>query len=203
MLLYVGLLLNIGPGHGLVQLRPAGRARTTRRASGWTSGRRWSRWSRSARWSGRSRSSRPSSSCARPGMSLNRIPLFVWAQVVTSFMIIFAMPAVMLCSTMLATDRMTQVNTHFFNPAEGGDPLLWQHLFWFFAHPEVYIIFLPATGFVSAILPTFCPADDVRLHGAGAVARSPRRSSGSACGSTTCSPRRCRSSARGCSRRRA
>ena len=70
-------------------------------------------------------------------------------------MILFAMPSVMLCSTMLATDRLTQVNTHFFNPAEGGDPLLWQHLFWFFAHPEVYIIFLPATGFVSTILPTF------------------------------------------------
>jgi cytochrome c oxidase subunit 1 len=90
-----------------------------------------------------------------PGMSLDRVPLFVWAQVVTSFMIIFAMPAVMLSSTMLAADRMTGISTHFFNPAEGGDALLWQHLFWFFAHPEVYIIFLPATGFVSAILPAF------------------------------------------------
>ena len=90
-----------------------------------------------------------------PGMSLRRIPLFVWAQIATSFMILFAMPSIMLCSTMLATDRMAGVNTHFFNPAEGGDPLLWQHMFWFFAHPEVYIIFIPASGFIGAILPTF------------------------------------------------
>src|SRR3954452_20877028 len=91
-----------------------------------------------------------------PGMSLNRIPLFVWAQVVTAFMVIFAMPAIMLCSTMLATDRLVPLNTQFFNQAEGGDPLLWQPLFWFFAHPEVYIIFVPAVGFVSTILATFC-----------------------------------------------
>src|SRR4029078_10809173 len=76
-----------------------------------------------------------------PGMSLNRIPLFVWAMVVTSFMVLFAMPAVMLASGMLAMDRLTHVNTHFFTPAEGGDALLYQHLFWFFGHPEVYIIF--------------------------------------------------------------
>src|SRR3954447_21447787 len=89
-----------------------------------------------------------------PGMTLNRIPLFVWSQVVTSFMVIFAMPAVMACSTMLAMDRLAEVNTHFFNQAEGGDPLLWQHLFWFFAHPEVYIIFLPAIGMASMIVET-------------------------------------------------
>ncbi|MBP2310601.1 cytochrome c oxidase subunit I [Azospirillum melinis] len=88
-----------------------------------------------------------------PGMSLNRIPLFVWGQLVTSFMVVFAMPAVMVSSSMLIMDRL--IGTHFFNPAEGGDALLWQHLFWFFGHPEVYIIFLPATGFVSSILPTF------------------------------------------------
>jgi cytochrome c oxidase subunit I+III len=57
---------------------------------------------------------------------------------------------------MLSMDRLTNVSTHIYNPAEGGDTLLWQHLFWFFAHPEVYIIFMPATGFVSAILPVFC-----------------------------------------------
>jgi cytochrome c oxidase subunit I+III len=88
-----------------------------------------------------------------PGMTLNRIPLFVWAMLVTSFMIIFAMPAVMFASTALITDRL--VGTHFFNPAEGGDSMLWQHLFWFFGHPEVYIIFIPGLGFMSAIIATF------------------------------------------------
>jgi cytochrome c oxidase subunit 1 len=88
-----------------------------------------------------------------PGMSLGRMPLFVWASLVTSVMIIFAMPMVMLAANLVQFDRM--VGTHFFNPAEGGDPLLWQHLFWFFGHPEVYFIFVPALGFVSAIIPTF------------------------------------------------
>jgi cytochrome c oxidase subunit I+III len=88
-----------------------------------------------------------------PGMSLNRIPIFVWAQTIVAFMVIFAMPAVMLSSTMLLMDRT--VNTHFFNPAEGGDAILYQHLFWFFGHPEVYIIFIPGTGIVSTIISTF------------------------------------------------
>jgi cytochrome c oxidase subunit 1 len=88
-----------------------------------------------------------------PGMTLDRIPLFVWASLVTAFMILFAMPAVMVSSTMLILDRL--VGTHFFDIATGGDVLLWQHLFWFFAHPEVYFIFIPATGMASAILPTF------------------------------------------------
>jgi cytochrome c oxidase subunit 1 len=88
-----------------------------------------------------------------PGMTLNRIPLFVWAQVVTSFMVMFAMPAVMLGSSFLISDRL--VSTQFFNPAEGGDVLLWQHLFWFFGHPEVYIIFVPALGMISEIIATF------------------------------------------------
>ncbi|HEY6186150.1 MAG TPA: cytochrome c oxidase subunit I [Pyrinomonadaceae bacterium] len=88
-----------------------------------------------------------------PGMSLNRIPIYLWTMVVVSFMVVFAMPAVMTSSLFLTLDRL--VATHFYNPAEGGDVLLWQHLFWFFGHPEVYIIFLPATGFVSAMLPAF------------------------------------------------
>jgi cytochrome c oxidase subunit I+III len=85
-----------------------------------------------------------------PGMSLDRMPLFVWANLVTSFMVVFAMPAVMVGSSLLALDRL--VGTHFFNVAEGGDALLWQHIFWFFGHPEVYIIFLPALGMVSSIV---------------------------------------------------
>ena len=89
-----------------------------------------------------------------PGMSLNRIPLYVWSVLVIAFMILFAMPTVAIASTlMLAMDRL--VATHFFNRAEGGDPLLWQHLFWFFGHPEVYIMFIPGLGFVSAIIETF------------------------------------------------
>jgi cytochrome c oxidase subunit 1 len=88
-----------------------------------------------------------------PGMSLDRIPLFVWSMLVTSFIIIMAMPAIMIASTCLIMDRL--IGTHFFNPAEGGDVLLWQHLFWFFGHPEVYIIFLPAVGMVSTMVATF------------------------------------------------
>src|SRR5438067_11758511 len=88
-----------------------------------------------------------------PGMSLDKIPLFVWAMLVTSFVIIMAMPAIMVASSTLIMDRL--VGTHFYNPAEGGDVLLWQHLFWFFGHPEVYIIFMPAVGMVSTIVPAF------------------------------------------------
>jgi cytochrome c oxidase subunit 1 len=88
-----------------------------------------------------------------PGMSLNRMPMMCWSSTTTSFSILFAMPAVMLASTMLIMDRL--VGTHFYNPAEGGDALLYQHLFWFFGHPEVYIIFIPATGMISQMLPAF------------------------------------------------
>ncbi|HEY0875168.1 MAG TPA: cytochrome c oxidase subunit I [Vicinamibacterales bacterium] len=88
-----------------------------------------------------------------PGMALNRMPLFVWAELVTAFMVACSMPSVVVASGTLILDRL--VGTHFYNYAEGGDPLLFQHLFWFFAHPEVYIIFLPAQGIVSTILATF------------------------------------------------
>jgi cytochrome c oxidase subunit I+III len=88
-----------------------------------------------------------------PGMSLRRMPLFCWGMLVTSIMIIFSMPTVMLGANLVQFDRM--IGTHFFNPAEGGDALLWQHLFWFFGHPEVYFIFIPGLSFISAIIPTF------------------------------------------------
>jgi cytochrome c oxidase subunit 1 len=89
-----------------------------------------------------------------PGQTLARMPLFAWTMLVVALMIIFAMPSVALASGMLISDRL--IGTNFYNAAEHGDALLWQHLFWFFGHPEVYIIFLPATGFVSTITETFC-----------------------------------------------
>lgn len=88
-----------------------------------------------------------------PGMSLNRMPLFVWSQLVMAFMIVFAMPPLVVASLMLALDRT--IGTHFFNPQAFGDPVLWQHLFWWFGHPEVYIILLPGLGIVSAIVAAF------------------------------------------------
>lgn len=88
-----------------------------------------------------------------PGMSINRMPLFVWAVLVMAFMIVFAMPPIMVATVELALDRT--VGTHFFNPNAGGNVLLWQHLFWIFGHPEVYIIFVPALGIVASIIVTF------------------------------------------------
>jgi cytochrome c oxidase subunit I len=88
-----------------------------------------------------------------PGMTLDRIPLFVWSILVTSFLVMFAMPSIMVASTSLILDRL--VNTRFYDPSSGGNVLLWQHLFWFFGHPEVYIIFLPGTGMVSMIIAAF------------------------------------------------
>jgi cytochrome c oxidase subunit I+III len=88
-----------------------------------------------------------------PGMTLARMPIFLWAMLIASLMTILSMPAIMLVTSMLIADRL--VSTHFFVPATGGDVVLFQHLFWFFGHPEVYIIFIPATGFVSAIVETF------------------------------------------------
>jgi len=88
-----------------------------------------------------------------PGMSLNRIPLYCWSMLVQSWMVLFAMPAVMIASTVFLLNDRT-IGTHFVNPAEGGDPLLYQHVFWFFGHPEVYIIFIPALGMISSIVDT-------------------------------------------------
>src|SRR4051795_11669063 len=79
------------------------------------------------------------------------MPMFCWSMLIQSYMIIFAMPAVMIASTVFLLNDRT-IGTHFVNPAEGGDPLLFQHIFWFFGHPEVYIIFIPALGMVSSIV---------------------------------------------------
>jgi cytochrome c oxidase subunit 1 len=88
-----------------------------------------------------------------PGMSLFRMPLFVWMTLVTSFLLIFAMPVIAVALFELMFDRLFGAN--FFNAAAGGTPLLWQHMFWLFGHPEVYILILPAMGIVSEVLPVF------------------------------------------------
>jgi len=88
-----------------------------------------------------------------PGMTLFKMPLFVWMTLVTSFLLIFAMPVIAVALFELMFDRLFDAN--FFNPAAGGNPLLWQHMFWLFGHPEVYILILPAMGIVSEVLPTF------------------------------------------------
>ena len=88
-----------------------------------------------------------------PGMTMMRMPVFVWMTLITSLLLVLAFPVITVGLIELTMDR--NFGTHFFIPAEGGDPILWQHLFWVFGHPEVYILILPAMGMVTEILPTF------------------------------------------------
>ncbi|MBC8171061.1 MAG: cbb3-type cytochrome c oxidase subunit I, partial [Anaerolineae bacterium] len=88
-----------------------------------------------------------------PGMSINRVPIFAWAIMVTGWMIVFAFTPLIVGSTMLELDRA--IGTNFFNPDQNGDPLLWQHIFWIFGHPDVYIIFIPPLGIAGTIVTVF------------------------------------------------
>jgi cytochrome c oxidase subunit I len=152
VMLYVAFALNIGPDTGWFSYVPLSGPQ-------YASGKRVDFWAQMITFTELSSLAIAVSTISTifkqraPGMSLHKMPLFVWAMLVTNFMVCFAMPAVMIASTYLLLDR--SIATQFFNPAEGGDPLLWQHLFWFFGHPEVYIIFIPALGVVSAVTSTF------------------------------------------------
>ncbi|HEX2121725.1 MAG TPA: cytochrome c oxidase subunit I [Thermoanaerobaculia bacterium] len=152
ILLYTGLFLNFGPDQGWFSYVPLA-------GPEFSPGKRVDVWAQMITFTEIGSLAAAVSMVATilkhraPGMSLNRMPLFVWGELVTGIMIIFAMPAVMVASSMLASDRL--VATHFFNNAEGGDALLWQHLFWFFGHPEVYIIFLPGTTMMSTLISAF------------------------------------------------
>jgi cytochrome c oxidase subunit 1 len=88
-----------------------------------------------------------------PGLTINRMPLFCWMQMITAFLLAFALPSITVAGFLLLFDR--HLGMHFFQAPNGGDPLLWQHLFWSFGHPEVYILILPAFGIVSEVLPVF------------------------------------------------
>jgi cytochrome c oxidase subunit 1 len=152
LLLWIGLLLNIGADAGWFSYIPLSGPQ-------FSPGKRVDFWAQMITFT--EVSALASAICLAttilryraPGMTLNRMPILLWEKLIISMMVIFAMPSVMVVSGLLLLDRL--IGTQFFNPAEGGDVLLYQHLFWFFGHPEVYIIFLPGAAIISTLVPVF------------------------------------------------
>ena len=107
-----------------------------------------------------------------PGMSLMRMPVFTWMILVTQFLLVFAIPVITVALFLLNFERL--FGATFFNVQDGADPLLWQHLFWIFGHPEVYILILPSFGIVSEVLPVFSRQAPLRLPVRGVLRRGHR-----------------------------
>jgi cytochrome c oxidase subunit I+III len=153
IMLYVGFVLNIAPEAGWTAYVPLS-------GPEYSAGKRTDMWAQMVTFTevaGLAAAVSMATTILKmraPGMTLARLPLFMWSMLTTSFMVVLAMPAVMLATSFLISDRL--IGTHFYNESEGGSNLLYQHLFWFFGHPEVYIIFLPGLGMVSEITATFC-----------------------------------------------
>ena len=124
-----------------------------------------------------------------PGMTLMKMPLFVWTWLITAYLLILVMPVLAGVVTMLLTDR--NFGTNFFNAAGGGDPVMFQHIFWFFGHPEVYIMILPAFGIVSEIIPTFA-RKPLFGYSRWSTPPHPSRSCPALSGRITCLPPACR-----------
>ena len=131
-----------------------------------------------------------------PGMTMFRLPIIVWTMLVTSILVVLATPVLASALIMLFIDR--NYGGHFFDPATGGNAVLWQNVFWFYSHPAVYIMILPAMGIVSEVLPVFCRKPLFGYRAFVFATAGDRRPRLLASGRTTCSrPARstCRSSA--------
>ena len=122
-----------------------------------------------------------------PGMTWFRLPLFVWAHYATSLIMVLGTPVLAITILLVAVERVLHVG--IFDPALGGDPLLFQHLFWFYSHPAVYIMILPAMGVISELIACFSRKNDLRLHVRRLLAAWRSRSSASWSGAITCSSR--------------